>query len=1275
MTIKMRQNLMKKFILPTIGLLAALLTAQAQYFFPTNLVVVQQTINPTTGAGITLIQFQTNGTLVSSTNLPSAGSKAIILSTSTTEGFVTLSANSNLLVLGGYNATAGSGSPSAATSTNDPRAVATVDAYDNYALPISNPNIYSTFNIRAAASDGVGNFWTSGSGGTGANLANGELGIIYVGTATQPTNVCVAITGTGNERCLEIYNGNLYVDTGSATHGVFLISNVAGYYPEVTAAGTNSNVTNVMAQGTGSGPYAFQINSAGTLAYVAEDNLSGVIKYTNSGNGWGSNYTLSVLTAGASSAFTNAYGCAVDWSQSPPVIYATTSETTTNRLVRIVDNGPSSVPALLATSAVSNAFRGVRFGPQLYAYISVQPLPFSGNPGATATFSATVLGVPTPTYQWYSNSVANTNYVAIPGATSATLTLPNITTAQSGSLFILVVSNVYGSSSSTPVALTVNNPAITSQPVGATNFPGTSSVTLCVTATGTGTLSYQWLSNGVPVPGAQSSCYTPPVSAVSNTTAYSVIVTNTAGLAVTSTTSATTYVVYSPYLLYDTFSYPNGNLFGDPGSPWTDINGTNPELVISNHVQIAYTNATTDAQSLFDQTVNNTVVWSSFILNVSQLPSNAGGAYFANFEDTNFGFYGRIFLLTSNNPSLTPDISPVAYPGTYRLGIANAQTDSSGSATTGPSAVVELDMAPGINYQVVAYYDISGSVSQLAVNPSVSESNQVSSSIGTYNGTGNAPSPLTSGPAEDRFTPSGLPMAAYGLRQRTGGGIMLLTDLEVSYDWNGAYSGFAAVTAGDTPVKAVIGLLSPGVTNYVGNSNVLEVAASGIDLTYAWYQNGVALSDGNSLTGSATYALTLNPEVGTNSGNYTVVIANEAGSVTSSVVAVSINTTPTAPSFTLPGGLEPVGATVAEGGSVTFTATAVGTGPITYAWNFDGSPISPSATGSSLTLTGLTTNQAGSYSVTATGGVSPPATSSNAVLIVTGPVFTNIHYLRSLINPSTFVVTDTTTLYSIQGTVVNATNLTSGTTASYYVQDSTGGINLFITGDSTFRPALGSVLTATGVLSAFDDNLELDVTAGSATQVYSNTGVIAPLPTPAPLSWATATANPSSTVPTIEGSLVVMTNVYFETAGDFVSTTTLYPITNNTGEAFDVFVSAQDTNFDGQPIPAFATSVTGILYQTSATAYALIVTRYSDIVTSSPVTITNLSGMESSGTNFTLKWTAVPNTASYSVLYSTNVAGPYTNKLATGLVFSTTNGTYTDTLRSNMGNFYEVSSP
>jgi hypothetical protein len=52
-----------------------------------------------------------------------------------------------------------------------------------------------------------------------------------------------------------------------------------------------------------------------------------------------------------------------DFTQSPPVIYATTSDSVSDRLLSVVDTGSSAPETLLATAGVNQNFRGVRFGP------------------------------------------------------------------------------------------------------------------------------------------------------------------------------------------------------------------------------------------------------------------------------------------------------------------------------------------------------------------------------------------------------------------------------------------------------------------------------------------------------------------------------------------------------------------------------------------------------------------------------------------------------------------------------------------------------------------------------------------------------------------------------------------------------------------------------------------------------------------------------------------------------------------------------------------------
>lgn len=62
---------------------------------------------------------------------------------------------------------------------------------------------------------------------------------------------------------------------------------------------------------------------------------------------------------------------------------------------------------------------------------------------------------------------------------------------------------------------------------------------------------------------------------------------------------------------------------------------------------------------------------------------------------------------------------------------------------------------------------------------------------------------------------------------------------------------------------------------------------------------------------------------------------------------------------------QPANTSAVEGGVATFVAVASGTGPLSYQWKFDDNPIL-GATNKTLTLTGLTTNGAGQYSVTIT---------------------------------------------------------------------------------------------------------------------------------------------------------------------------------------------------------------------------------------------------------------------------------------------------------------------
>jgi alpha-L-arabinofuranosidase len=97
--------------------------------------------------------------------------------------------------------------------------------------------------------------------------------------------------------------------------------------------------------------------------------------------------------------------------------------------------------------------------------IVTQPVDVSRTAGATATFTAGASGCPAPSYQWMrarsgtSALVDLTEGGSYTGTTSATLTVSGTSTAMSGDVFQLAVTNGSGTVNSSPVALTVTAPA------------------------------------------------------------------------------------------------------------------------------------------------------------------------------------------------------------------------------------------------------------------------------------------------------------------------------------------------------------------------------------------------------------------------------------------------------------------------------------------------------------------------------------------------------------------------------------------------------------------------------------------------------------------------------------------------------------------------------------------------------------------------------------------------------------------------------------------------
>ncbi|MGA2248150.1 MAG: immunoglobulin domain-containing protein, partial [Verrucomicrobiota bacterium] len=174
-----------------------------------------------------------------------------------------------------------------------------------------------------------------------------------------------------------------------------------------------------------------------------------------------------------------------------------------------------------------------------------------------------------------------------------------------------------------------------------------------------------------------------------------------------------------------------------------------------------------------------------------------------------------------------------------------------------------------------------------------------------------------------------------------------------------------------------------GLTVTNGSPASFGVTISGTaPLVCRWQKNGTNLTDGGSLFGSATTNLFLSSATTTDAGNYTVIITNAWGSVTSSVATLTVVLPPVITR-------QPESLTVTNGSPASFGVTVSGTAPLVYQWQkngtnlTDGGSLSGSTT-TNLFLSSTKTNDAGNYSVVianAWGSV----TSSVAGLIIVIP--------------------------------------------------------------------------------------------------------------------------------------------------------------------------------------------------------------------------------------------------------------------------------------------------
>ena len=265
--------------------------------------------------------------------IPANGTGLTLSGTATSEGELTLSSDGSILTFGGYAAASGVSGIASSTVT---REIGVINGNGQFSIVANSTTNMQGNNIRGVVSDGQ-NYWISAPGG-----------VFYQAQgSTTPVKI-----GTGNARVVNLFNANLSYSTASGTpHGIFQFAGM----PSSTATATSLFGSPANASSLSS--YDYAINSAGTIVYVADDGatLDGIQKWQLISGTWTLDYTLGVGTTSGARQLT------VDWSGANPTIYATTGETSANRLVEITDSGSGSLFTTLDTAAANTVFRGVDF--------------------------------------------------------------------------------------------------------------------------------------------------------------------------------------------------------------------------------------------------------------------------------------------------------------------------------------------------------------------------------------------------------------------------------------------------------------------------------------------------------------------------------------------------------------------------------------------------------------------------------------------------------------------------------------------------------------------------------------------------------------------------------------------------------------------------------------------------------------------------------------------------------------------------------------------------
>ncbi|PWU20264.1 MAG: hypothetical protein C5B50_04455, partial [Verrucomicrobia bacterium] len=482
-------------------------------------------------------------------------------------------------------------------------------------------------------------------------------------------------------------------------------------------------------------------------------------------------------------------------------------------------------------------------------------------------------------------------------------------------------------------------PSIVTAPAGATNCAG-APVSLSVSANGTA-LAYQWRKNTAPIPGATNATYSVSSLAVTDGGTYDVVLTNLCG---TATSAGTTVVVTSTTadaLISQT------NCPGDSVSFSTTAHGVGPfsyqwvkdGVLLSGQTNssLALSGITNGSTGVYSVQVNGAC---NSITNFANLTVNTPTTADALLSQTNCPGDAVSFNTTAHGTG--PFSYQWAKDGSPLSGQINSTLTLSG-ISGGSTGVYSVQVSGACNSVT--------NFATLTVNtPTTADAlfSQTNCPGGTVSFSAAAHG---TGPFSYQWVKDGSPLSSQTNSTLTLSGITSGSAGLYSVQIIGAcnsVTNFATLTV-NTPTTADA-LLSQ--TNCPGDTVSFSTTAHGTGpFSYQWIKDSLALS------GKTDSSLTLIGITSGSAGLYSVQVSGACNSVTN-FANLTVNTPTTADAL--------LSQTNCPGDTVSFSTTAHGTGPFSYQWVRDGSPLS-GKTDSSLTLISISSGSAGLYSVQVSG--------------------------------------------------------------------------------------------------------------------------------------------------------------------------------------------------------------------------------------------------------------------------------------------------------------------